>query len=102
MFVKQVFDDVAAVRAVNSEATLGSRVWASFATAHMLKVYQHNNWIEHPKTSSILAITSMRKEGKAIDQMATTLGTHTSTLQSHTAEIKKLKEEMKKKNPSQA
>lgn len=102
VFVKQVFDDVAAVRAVNSEATLGSRVWASFATAHMLKVYQHNNWIEHPKTSSILAITSMRKEGKAIDQMATTLGTHTSTLQSHTAEIKKLKEEMKKKNPSQA
>jgi hypothetical protein len=102
VFVKQVFDDVAAVRAVNSEATLGSWVWTSFSTAHMLKIYQHSNWIEHPKTSSILAITSMRKEGKAIEQMSATLGLHTSMLQSHTTDIKKLKEEVKKKNVSQA
>jgi hypothetical protein len=98
VFVKQVFDDIAVVRAVNSEATLGSKVWASFVTANMLRGYQTNNWVEHPKTSSILALTAMRKEGRALQQMMATLGSHTSTLQSHTTDIKKLKEDMKKKS----
>jgi hypothetical protein len=105
VFVKQVFDDVAAVRAINSEETLGSKVWASLCTTQMLKSYQLNNWVEHYKTSAILAVTSMRKEGKAIEQMGTTLGAHTSTIQSHTNQLKKINEELKelkKKNPSLA
>ncbi|KAL3768500.1 hypothetical protein ACHAWO_008629 [Cyclotella atomus] len=97
VFVKQIFDDIGAVWAVNSEATLGSKVWASFVTANLLKVYQLNKWVEHPKTSSILALTAMRKEGRVLQQMTATLGSHTSTLQSHTMDIKKIKEDLKKR-----
>jgi hypothetical protein len=97
VFVKQVFDDIAAVWTVNSKATLGSKVWASFMTANLLRVYQLNNWVEHPKISSILALTAMRKEGRVLQQMMATLGSHTSTLQTHTTVIKKLKDEVKKK-----
>jgi hypothetical protein len=103
VFVKQVFDDIAAVRAINSEETLPSKVWASLCTAQMLKSYQLNNWVEHYKTSAILAVTSMRKEGKAIEQMSSTLGSHTSTLQQHTTALKRHKDmldDLKKKNPS--
>jgi hypothetical protein len=103
VFVKQVFDDVSAVRAINSEETLASKVWASLCTTQILKSYQLNNWVEHYKTLAILAVTSMRKEGRAIEQMSSTLGSHTSTLQSHTIALKKHKEildDLKRKNPS--
>jgi hypothetical protein len=103
VFVKKVFDDVSVVRAINSEETLASKVWASLCTTQMLKLYQLNNWVEHYKTSAILAVTSMRKEGKANEQMSSTLGSHTSTLHSHTTALKKHKEildDLKRKNPS--
>jgi hypothetical protein len=79
------------------------RRWASLCTTQMLKSYQLNNWVEHYKTLAILAVTSMKKEGRAIEQMSSTLGSHTSTLQSHTIALKKHKEildDLKRKNPS--
>jgi hypothetical protein len=34
--------------------------------AELLKEYQINNWVEHPKALSILALMSMCQEGKTI------------------------------------
>ena len=105
VFAKQVFDEVATVRTTNSESSMSSKVWASFRTSELLKVYQRHNWVEHPKTSSILALTSIRKEGKALAESAAQLQSHKASIKNHDAAIKKLTEdikELKKKNPSLA
>ena len=105
VFTKQVFDDVAKVRAINSEGTIGSKVWASFRTLEMLKSYQLHEWVEHPKASSILALTSIRKEGKIVSDTVAKLRDQASAVVKHTGEIKALKEDikaLKKNNPSLA
>ena len=69
----------------------------------MLKSYQHHTLVEHPKTSSIMALTSMQKEGKAINEITAQVASHKSSIQKVTNELKQLKDEikeMKKKNPS--
>jgi hypothetical protein len=103
VYTKQVFSDIATVRAPNSEASMGSMIWSSFKTAELLKEYQRHNWIEHPKTSSILALTSMRKEGRALEELTTKLNTNVATVNRHTTEIKRVADDLKdlrKKNPS--
>jgi hypothetical protein len=70
VYAKQIFDDVRTVRSPNSAASTGSYVWAAFLTVHLLKEYQRHNWVEHPKTSSILALTSMGKTFR-FDQSST-------------------------------
>lgn len=92
IFAKQVFADVATVRAPNSEASMGSMIWSSFQTSTMLKEYQRHTWVEHPKTSSILALTSMRKEGKAIEEVGSKLTAQSTLINRHTGDIKKLQE----------
>lgn len=103
IFAKQIFEDIRTVRAPNVAASTGSRIWASFRTTEILKEYQRHNWVEHPKTSAILALTSMRKEGKAIEELSSKVQSHGSALNRQTGDIKKLQEDMKdlkKKNPS--
>jgi wobble nucleotide-excising tRNase len=103
VFAKQVFADIATVRAPNSESSMGSMIWSSFRTAELLKEYQRHNWVEHPKTSSILALTSMRKEGKAMEELSSKVNSQVTTVNRHTTEIKRLTEdikELRKKNPS--
>ena len=105
VFTKKIFDDVAKERAINSEGTMASKIWASYKATDMLKSYQHHTWVEHPKTLSIMALTSMQKEGKAINELTTQVGSHKSTIQKLTNELKQLKDEikeLKKKNPSLA
>lgn len=105
VFSKQIFDDVALVRAINSEGTIASKVWASFKTTEMLKSYQMHNWVEHPKASSILALTSIRKEGKIVTDTIAKLRDQNSTIAKHSTDIKKLQEDikaLKQKNPSLA
>ena len=105
VFAKQVFDEVATVRTTNSESSMSSKVWASFRTSELLKVYQRHNWVEHPKTSSILALTSIRKEGNALADTAAQLLSHKTSIKNHDTSIKKLTDEikeLKKKNPSLA
>jgi hypothetical protein len=103
IFAKQIFEDIRTVRAPNVAASTGSRIWASFRTTEILKEYQRHNWVEHPKTSAILALTSMRKEGKAIEELSSKVQSHSSQLNRGLGDIKKLQEEfkdLKKKNPS--
>ena len=105
VFARQIFSDIATVRALNSEGSLGSKIWASFRTSELLKEYQRHNWVEHPKTSSILALTSMRKEGKAIEEINSKLNSQNAAINRHTGDIKKVQDDvkdLKRKNPSLA
>ncbi|KAL7484868.1 hypothetical protein ACHAW6_010477 [Cyclotella cf. meneghiniana] len=43
VFARQIFTDIASVRALNSEGSLGSMIWASFRTTELLKEYQRHN-----------------------------------------------------------
>eukprot|EP00956_Cyclotella_meneghiniana_P032987 scaffold92597_cov45-Cyclotella_meneghiniana.AAC.2 len=64
--------------------------------------YQRHNWVEHPKTSSILALTSMRKEGKAIEEINSKLNSQNAAINRHTGDIKKVQDDvkdLKRKNP---
>jgi cell division protein FtsB len=94
-FAKHVFDDVANVRTINSEATMGSMVWASFRTSELLKSYQTHKWVGHPQTSSILAFTSIQKKGKAQKEMQSALDTLKSTTSCLEREVNKVKEDQK-------
>ncbi|KAL7484126.1 hypothetical protein ACHAW6_010879 [Cyclotella cf. meneghiniana] len=102
-YARQIFAHVATIRTPNSEASVGSLIWASFRTSQLLKEYQANNWIEHPKTSSILARTAMRKEGHAITELSARVTTQGTTVNRHTGDIKKVADELKelkRKNPT--
>jgi cell division protein FtsB len=94
-FAKHVFDDVANVRTINSEATMGPMVWASFRTSELLKSYQTHKWVGHPQTSSILAFTSIQKKGKAQKEMQSALDTLKSTTSCLEREVNKVKEDQK-------
>jgi hypothetical protein len=104
VFAKQVFVDVATVRAPNSESSMGSMIWSPFRTAELLKEYQRHNWVEHPKTSSFLALTSMRKEGiRAMEELTSKVNTQIASVNRHSTELKRLADDLKdlrKKNPS--
>jgi hypothetical protein len=66
----------------------------------LLKEYQRNNWVEHPKTSSILARTAMRREGKLLEDLSSKMQGVSTIVNRHTGDIKKLQEDFKdvKKN----
>lgn len=86
---------VRSVRALSGQPAAGSYVWASFQTTELLKEYQLHNWVEHPKTSSILARTAMHKEGKALEELSTKLQSQSVLVNRHTGEIKELQKDMK-------
>jgi hypothetical protein len=94
-YAKQVFDVVRSVRALSGQPSAGSYVWTSFQTTGLLKEYQLHNWVEHPKTSSILARTAMRKEGKALEELAAKVQSHTTLVNRHAGDIKELQKDVK-------
>jgi len=94
-YAKQVFDVVRSVRALSGQPAAGSYVWASFQTTELLKEYQLHNWVEHPKTSSILARTAMRKEGKALEELTSKVQSQSVLVNRHTGDIKELQKDMK-------
>ena len=105
VFARQIFLDISTVRKPNSESSVGSMIWASLRTSQLLKEYQRHGWVEHPKTTSILALTSMRKEGRAVEELVSKVASQTATINRHTGDIKKVVDELKelrKKNPSLA
>eukprot|EP00804_Cyclotella_cryptica_P003634 CCRYP_002218-RA/>CCRYP_002218-RA protein AED:0.69 eAED:0.69 QI:0/0/0/1/0/0.5/2/0/747 len=65
------------------------------STTELLKEYQLHNWVEHPKTSSILARTAMRKEGKALEDLVAKVQSHTTLVNSHAGDIKELQKDVK-------
>ena len=102
-FTKAVCDHILLVRTPNSESSVASKIWCSMRTAKTLIEYSDKNWVEHPKTSSILVLTSLRKEGKGMTEALAKMEADSRAIGKHTAEISQLKLEFKKlkeKNPS--
>jgi hypothetical protein len=103
VFVKSVFDDIYLVRAPNSEASTGSMMWGSFRTTQFLKSYQDLGWANNPKVAIALTFASMKKEGSALGDLTTRVGSLESTAGNHARDIRGLTtkfNDLKSKNPS--
>jgi hypothetical protein len=102
VFVKSVFDDIYLVRAPNSEASTGSMMWGLFRTTQFLKSYQDLGWANNPKVAVALTFASMKKEGSALGDLTTRLGSLESTVGNHARDIRGLTtkfNDLKSKNP---
>ena len=66
VYTKSLFDDIKTVRHVSSVSTASSMIWGSFLATDLLKEYVRLLFTRHPQVSSILALTSMQREGKTL------------------------------------
>ena len=51
-------------------------MWGSMQTTVLVEEYAINNFIDHPKISFILALSSMQKEGLQLKKLAIDLNLH--------------------------
>ena len=66
VYTKSLFDDIKTVRHVSSVSTASSMISGSFLATDLLKEYVRLLFTRHPQVSSILALTSMQREGKTL------------------------------------
>jgi aminoglycoside phosphotransferase len=103
VYTKSLLEDIKSVRALSAEKDCAAMIWGSFRTAELLKEYTRLRWVQHPQVSSILALTSMQREGKALTDAVATMGTQATTLKKHTTDLKQVQDDykqLKRSNPS--
>ena len=103
VYTKSLLEDIKSVRALSAEKDCAAMIWGSFRTAELLKEYTCLRWVQHPQVSSILALTSMQREGKALTDAVATMGTQATTLKKHTTDLKQVQDDykqLKRSNPS--
>jgi len=91
VYTKALFEDIKTVRALSAERSCGAMIWGSFRTAELLAEYMRLRWLQHPQVSSILALTSMQREGKALNDALSSLGTVAADVKSIKKDIKQWK-----------
>ena len=99
IFCKAVFDNIQTVRAITLDSKNTARIiWGSFRTTKLLEEYRHLKFYQHPHVSNMLALTSLQREGKKVENALSTLGTLTKDVEKvksqcnqHEKDIKALK-----------
>ena len=69
----------------------------------LLEEYLRLRFIQHPQVSSILALTSMQREGKSLNEAVANLASEGKAIKTHASQIKTLQEQLntlKHNNPS--
>ena len=82
VYTKALMEDIKTVRSLSLEKDCGAMIWGSFRTTELLNEYMRLRWIQHPQVSSILALTSLQREGKALHEAISALKEKESTLTS--------------------
>lgn len=105
IMTKGVFETVTVLRAVSTEASCANYIYGSFRCTAKLDEYVLHKFIEHPRVTSLLALTSMEREGKTIAEAIEKLNEGKDKVNVKTLEnkIKKLETDfknLKDKNPS--
>ena len=78
-------------------------IWGSFNTTELLVEYMRLRWIQNPQVLSILALTSLQREGKAVDEVVGALNTEKTTISRHATQIDKIQKDftvLKNDNPT--
>eukprot|EP00986_Skeletonema_menzelii_P016383 scaffold14397_cov80-Skeletonema_menzelii.AAC.2 len=66
LYVKGVFDSIHEVRGLAGEGTRGAMMWAVLSAHRIGCEYHSHQWINHPRVSSILALSALEHEGDTI------------------------------------
>jgi len=94
VYSKALFEDVKTVRHLSADSrSCAAMIWGSLRTADLLSEYSRLRWIQHPQVSSILALTSMQTEGRALAETVATINTINRDVNKLSESWKKLKKE---------
>ena len=94
VYTKSLFEDIKTVRHLSADTKgCAAMIWGSLRTADLLAEYSRLRWIQHPQVSSILALTSMQTEGKALADTIATINTINRDVNKLNESWKKLKRE---------
>ena len=63
LYTKGVFDSIHDVRSLAAEGTPEAMVWAVLCAHRVAGQYHAHQWINHPRVSSILALSALEHEG---------------------------------------
>lgn len=66
LYVKGVFEAIHEVRGLADEGTRGAMMWAVLAAHRIASDFHAHQWINHPRVSSILALSALEHEGDTI------------------------------------
>ena len=84
VYTEARFGDIKTVRALSTEKDCGTMIWGSFCTTELLSEYMCLHFIQHPQISSILALPSLQREGKSIDEAVAALPNDQKAITKHT------------------
>ena len=103
VMTQEIFDDIQSVRVVSSKFTVGDLCWGAMLATDRVEMYRRDKFIECPKVTSILALTSMEREGKSIAEAMSAFQGDKEKLTRVDTLAKKLEKDLKTlkdKNPS--
>ena len=69
LYVKGVFDAIHEVRGLAAEGTTGAMMWAVLSAHRIGSEYHAHQWINHPRVSSILALSALEHEGDTVARL---------------------------------
>ena len=92
---KALFDDIKTVRALSAEKSASAVIWGSFRTTEVLKEYEQLHFIQHPQVLLILALTSMHRKGKAMQEAISGINSKVKTIDTHASQIGRLNADLK-------
>ena len=95
IYSKALFDDIKTVRSLSAEKSASAMTWGSFRTTEVLREYERLRFVQHPQVSSILALTSMQREGKALQEALSALTSEARTIKTHTMQIARINTDLK-------
>jgi len=105
IMTKGVFETIQVLRAVSTEVSCANYIYGSFRCTAKLDEYVAHKFVEHPRVTSLLALTSMEREGKTIADAIEKLNEGRDKINTKALEnrVKKLESDLKAlkdKNPS--
>lgn len=103
LYAKSLFEEIQSKRVISPIPSTATRIWGSFCTTCLLDDYAAYEFVQHPKVSSLLALTSMEREGQALEAATEALHANNNAIKSHDSRLKKLEGELKhlrEKNPN--
>ena len=97
-YTKSIFDAIWLVRVTAPKGMKGGALlWGSFQTTRRVEEFAMHHFTEHPKIASLLAITSMQKEGQLLVKLTEDLKREVGMQVSQDKRIVKLEGRGKKK-----
>ena len=81
IYAREFMTNIQDVRVSSAEMnTPASMIWGSFKATDLAEEYKKQKFIEHPKVCSILALTSIEREGNSIAEAIASLQSNSDTI----------------------